>query len=242
MMTTKLKHRIRFSDILLLEDDDYMIVNKPAGLSTLEDRSDPLNLLAMAREYHAEAQVCHRLDKDTSGVLVLARNPEAYRHLSLQFQNRTVEKVYQAVCDGLHNFHDTVVDRPLKKSSDGVVRIHREGQPARTVFDTVAVYRMHTLVSCRPITGRMHQIRVHLASRGAPITGDTTYGGKQFYLSALKRHYNIGKGDVEEPLVKRLALHASSIRFENRAHEAIAVEAPLPKDLRALIRQLEANR
>jgi 23S rRNA pseudouridine955/2504/2580 synthase len=237
-----LKHRIRFSDILLHEDDDYMIVNKPAGLSTLEDRSDPNNLLALARAYHSEAQVCHRLDKETSGVLVLARNPEAYRHLSLQFQNRTVDKVYQAVCDGLHDFRDAVVDRPLKKSGDGIIRIHREGQPARTIFNTIAVYRMHTLVSCRPITGRMHQIRVHLASRGAPITGDTTYGGKPFYLSSLKRNFNLGKYESEEPLMKRLALHAFSIRFEDLAHRTVIVEAPLPKDMRALIRQLEANR
>lgn len=237
-----MKQRIRFTDMLLREDDDYMIVNKPPGLSTLEDRADPFNLLALAREYYPDAQVCHRLDKDTSGVLVLARNPEAYRHLSLQFQNRTVDKVYQAVCDGLHDFHDAVVDRPLKKSGDGVVRIHREGQPARTIFNTLAVYRMHTLVSCKPITGRMHQIRVHLASRGAPITGDTVYGGKPFYLSSVKRHYNIGRDDNEEPLMKRLALHAFSIRFEDRANKPVMVEAPLPKDLRALIRQLEANR
>jgi 23S rRNA pseudouridine955/2504/2580 synthase len=219
-----------------------MIVNKPPGLSTLHDRSDPINLLDMAREYHAEAQVCHRLDKDTSGVLVLARNPEAYRHLALQFQNRTVDKVYQAVCDGLHDFRDTVVDRPLKKSTDGIVRIHRDGQPAQTVFNTIAVYRMHTLISCRPITGRMHQIRVHLASKGAPITGDTTYGGRPFYLSSIKRHFNLGKYENEEPLMKRLALHAFSIRFEDRSNNPVFVEALLPKDMRALIRQLEANR
>lgn len=218
-----------------------MIVNKPPGLATLEDRSDPLNLLALARAYHPDAQVCHRLDKDTSGVLVLARNPEAYRHLSLQFQNRTVDKVYRAVCDGLHDFKDAIVDRPLKKSNDGVVRIHREGQPAQTVFTTITVFRMHTLVSCRPITGRMHQIRVHLASRGAPITGDTLYGGRPFYLSSVKRHFNIGKNGEEEPLTKRLALHAFSIRFEDRSHKPVMVEAPLPKDMRALLRQLEAN-
>lgn len=227
--------------MILQEDDDYIIVNKPPGLATLQDRTDPLNLLALARAYHPEAQVCHRLDKDTSGVLVLARNPEAYRHLSLQFQNRTVDKVYRAVCDGLHDFSDTIVDRPLKKSGDGVVRIHREGQPARTVFDTISVYRMHTLVSCRPVTGRMHQIRVHLASRGAPITGDSVYGGKPFYLSSVKRNFHIGKYDNELPLMKRLALHAFSIRFEDRSNKPVTVEAPLPKDLRALIRQLEAN-
>lgn len=237
-----MRQRVRFSDILLREDDDYMIVNKPPGLSTLHDRSDPFNLLDLAREYHPDAQVCHRLDKETSGVLVLARNPEAYRHLALQFQNRTVDKVYQAVCDGLHDFNETIVDRPLKKSADGIVRIHREGQPAQTVFSTIAAYRMHTLVSCRPITGRMHQIRVHLASKGAPITGDTVYGGKPFYLSSVKRHFNFGKEGIEEPLMKRLALHAFSIRFEDRAGSPVTIEAPLPKDMRALIRQLEANR
>ncbi len=219
-----------------------MIVNKPPGLSTLQDRADAYNLLDLARAYHPEAQVCHRLDKETSGVLVLARNPEAYRHLSLQFQNRTVEKIYRAVCDGVHDFRETVVDRPLKKSGDGIVRIQRDGQQARTILDTIAVYRMHTLVSCRPITGRMHQIRVHLASQGAPITGDTVYGGKLFYLSSIKRNFNIRKGEEEEPLMRRVALHAHSISFGDRAHKPLRVEAPLPKDLRALLRQLEANR
>ena len=93
-------------DMILFEDNDYILVNKPPFLSTLEDRHGRPNLLGLAREYVAAAQVCHRLDKDTSGVLAIAKNPEAYRHLNMQFEHRQVGKVYHAVVDGIHNFKD----------------------------------------------------------------------------------------------------------------------------------------
>lgn len=236
-----MNYKIKFREIIVLEDDDYIVVNKPPHIATLEDRVDPVNLLALARAYFPDAQACHRLDKETSGALVLARHPEAYRHLSLQFQKREVEKIYHAVSDGIHRFDDIVVDKPVLKSNDGTVRISKLGKPARTTFNSLKAYRMHTLISCRPITGRMHQIRIHLAALGAPITGDTTYGGKPFFLSSVKRGYNLKKDASEEALIKRLALHAFSISFSGLSGAPVNVEVPYPKDIRALIRQLELN-
>jgi RluA family pseudouridine synthase len=238
-----LKTTIKFRDLLLWEDHDYMVVNKPPFIATLEDRSDPLNLLALAREYVPEAQACHRLDKDTSGLLVFAKNPEAYRNLSIQFEKRQVQKFYHAVVDGIHDFKSQLVDAPIFKSADGIVKISkRDGKPAQTYFSTITAYRLHTLVECRPITGRMHQIRIHLSLLDASITGDEQYGGKPFLLSSVKRGFNLKKFSEEQPLIKRMALHARKLIFNDLGGKEVTVEAPYPKDFHALIRQLELNR
>lgn len=236
-----LKNRINFTDLILWEDDDYVVINKPPHLSTLDDRNDPTNVLSFARKYVESAQVCHRLDKDTSGVLAIAKNPEAYRHLSMQFENRSVTKIYHAVVDGLHQFENVLVDKPILKMDDGLVKIGRGGKPAQTYFTSLRSYRMHTLVECRPVTGRMHQIRVHLSLLNAPITGDEAYGGKPFYLSSVKKGFNLKKYTDEQPLLKRMALHAYSLEFTTLTGLPVRVNAPYPKDFLVLVRQLELN-
>jgi RluA family pseudouridine synthase len=234
--------RFDFKEMILFEDADYLLVNKPPFLSTLDDRHGGPNLLALAREYTPAAQVCHRLDKDTSGVLAIAKNPEAYRHLNMQFEHRQVGKVYHAIVDGIHNFKDELVDAPILKLDDGLVKISRsEGKPAQTWFTALRSFRYHSLIECRPVTGRMHQIRIHLASERAPITGDETYGGQPFLLSRVKRNYKLKKGTEEEPFMKRMALHAFSLQFNDLSDKRQVVEAPYPKDIQALIRQLELN-
>jgi len=235
--------KFNFRDNILFEDADYILINKPPFISTLEDRHERQNILSVARKEVPTAQVCHRLDKETSGVLAIAKNPEAYRHMSIQFEKRQVTKIYHAVVDGIHSFHDTLVDLPILKLEDGVVRISRsEGKHAETYFTSLKPYRQQTLVQCRPVTGRMHQIRIHLASLGASITGDETYGGKPFLLSAIKRDYNLKKGTEEASFIKRMALHAFSLEFDDLSGKRQKVEAPYPKDLNALLRQLEANK
>ncbi len=233
--------KIRFADLVLFEDNDYVLINKPPFISTLEDRNDPMNILALAREVLDDPQVCHRLDKDTSGVLAIAKNPEAYRHLSMQFEHREVTKTYFAVADGTHHFEDRLVDAPILKLNDGTVVISREGKPAQTVFNTQQVFKNHTLIRCNPVTGRMHQIRIHLALLKAPITGDDVYGGKPFYISSVKRGFNLKKETEEAPLMKRMALHAFSLKFNTLEGKEVEIQAPYPKDFKALINQLEAN-
>ncbi len=231
------------TDLILWEDNDFIAVNKPPFLSTLEDRSDPVNLLALVRDYCETAQACHRLDKDTSGIIVFAKNPEAYRHMSMQFEHRKVEKIYHAVVDGVHDFKQHLVDAPILAAPDGIVKISkRDGKPAQTYFTTLVAYRQHSLIECRPITGRMHQIRIHLSLLNASITGDEQYGGKPLYLSAIKRGFNLKKNTEEEPLMKRMALHAKSLIFKSMKDEKLTLEAPYPKDFQALIRQLESNK
>lgn len=234
--------RIKLEELILWEDDDYFVVNKPPFVSTLQDRVDPINLLNLAKQYSDDAQACHRLDKDTSGAIAFAKNPEAYRHLSMQFENRQVDKVYHAVADGIQNFKDELVDAPIVKMDDGIAKISkREGKPAQTYFTSLRSYRFHTLIECHPVTGRMHQIRVHLAFLKAPITGDNQYGGKPFFLSSVKRGFNLKKQTEEQPLINRMALHAYALKFTNLKGEKVEVVAPYPKDIQALIRQLELN-
>lgn len=237
--------RFQFKDIILFENEDYIVINKPSGIATLEDRNimSSSNILEMARTYHSDAQVCHRLDKETSGALAIAKNPEAYRALSMQFEARTVIKVYHAVCDGIHDFKERAIEEPIFSLVKGLVRIDRgKGKPAKTIVDTLRAYKFHTLVACKPLTGRMHQIRVHLSSIDAPIVGDEQYGGKPLYLSKIKRRFNLKKDTEEQPLIKRVALHAHALHFEAlNAQGKIAIEAPYPKDFNVLIKQLDKN-
>ncbi|MTI21053.1 RNA pseudouridine synthase, partial [Fulvivirga sp. RKSG066] len=198
--------KLKFKDIIIWEGDDYIVINKPPFMSSLDDRNDEVTVLSLAKEYLPDAQLCHRLDKETSGALVVAKNAEAYRHLSMQFENREVRKKYLAVVDGIHDFEDLRYDQPIYKLANGTVKVDKRGKDAVTYFDTKQAYKQHTLVSCKPITGRMHQIRIHLAHLKASITGDLQYGGRRLLLSSIKRNYNLKKGTEEQPLLKRLAL------------------------------------
>ncbi|GHB41132.1 RluA family pseudouridine synthase [Mongoliitalea lutea] len=233
--------KIDFKDLILFENEDYLVINKPPYLSTLEDRHEAQNILELARGYTPDAQVCHRLDKETSGCLVIAKHQDAYRNIAIQFEDRKVSKIYHAVVDGIHEFSNELVDRNIHATNKGIAKITKEGKPAQTVFNTLKTYFAHSLIECKPITGRLHQIRVHLAHLKAPICGDDTYGGKPLYLSALKRRFNLKKGTDELPIMQRVSLHASAIGFKGLKEETIAIEAPYPKDFDVLVKQLEKN-
>lgn len=236
--------KINFEDLILFENEDYFLINKPPFVSTLDDRSSggKQSIIDLARSYVATAQVAHRLDRETSGVLAIAKNPEAYRHLSLQFQYRTVKKNYHAIVDGIHKFENVEVEKPLKAYNTGIVRIdYQEGKEATTIFNTLTAFYKHTLIDCQPITGRTHQIRVHLAYLKAPITGDEQYGGKPLMLSALKKKFNLKKDTEEQPLMPRFALHAQKLSFQLLDETPVEVEAPYPKDFKAAMRQLEKS-
>ena len=227
--------------IVLFEDQNFLVVNKPPFLSTLEDRVSQDNVLKMVREVYPEATVGHRLDKDTSGVLVIAKNPQAYKCVSDQFTNRQVTKVYHAIVDGRHDFQQKAIYAPIEKLSDGTVKISSKGKPSETVFQTLKIFQKHTWVEARPVTGRMHQIRIHLRLLKAPIAGDLQYDGKQMLLSSIKPRFKTAKNTEEEPFMKRFALHAVSIRFKGLDGNMIEAEAPYPKDFKALLNQLKKN-
>ena len=228
-----------FEDLIIYENEDYIVVNKPPFLATLEDRTpNSTNLLKIARQYNPDLQACHRLDKDTSGCLVFAKNPEAYRNLAMQFEHREVYKVYHAVAWGNHKFEDHLVNKSILPNAKGVAKLTPQGKPAETYFTTLENYSRHTLIECMPVTGRLHQIRVHLASIGAPIVNDELYGGEQLFLSTLKRKFNLKSETEELPLIKRFALHSHTIGFRLLNEEPVKIEAPYPKDFAVLVKQL----
>lgn len=232
--------RLKFANLILYEDEDYIAINKPAFVATLDDRQDPVSIISLARGYIESAQVCHRLDKETSGVLVIAKHPEAYRALSIQFERRKVQKHYHAICDGIHEWEDRVIDLPIYVTGKGTVKIdQRQGKEARSVARTLAAYKKHSLILCKPVTGRMHQVRIHLSAIGAPITGDEQYGGQPLYLSSVKRNYNLKKWEEELPLIRRVALHAQALAFELFGKKSVCIEAPYPKDFAVAVKQLE---
>lgn len=233
---------IKFADLILFEDEDFILINKPYSVSTLEDRDGTKQyILQMAKAYSPDAQVCHRLDKETSGILAIAKNPAAYRHLSMQFENREVVKIYHAVVNGVKKLDNQMVELPILAMKDGIVKIDREGKEAATIFNTLEVFNRCSLVACFPITGRMHQIRIHLSSIGCPIVADKQYGGKDVFLSSLKKKFKLKKDTDEWPLIQRVALHARSLNFKLMSGEEKTVEAPYPKDFAVLVKQLEAN-
>jgi 23S rRNA pseudouridine955/2504/2580 synthase len=241
-MTIKPPKDIQWKNLILHRDDNFTLINKPAGLSTLEDRASDVDVLKLARQENPKSTPCHRLDKETSGVLVVANHEEAYRYFAQKLEHREVKKIYHTVVDGVHAFQDFEANEPLY-STGQKTRVDREGKPSLTLIQTMDTFKRHTLIKCFPFTGRMHQIRVHLAHHGAPIVADTHYGGKQAYLSELKKNFNQKKFEEEVPMIRRLALHAFSISFVHpETGETTTVEAPYPKDFDVFVKQLRKFR
>lgn len=230
-----------FQDMILFENDQVIVVNKPPHLSSLDERfQEKTSLLQLARAYNPDLRLCHRLDKETSGALILAKNDETYRYVSMEFEHRRVLKRYHAVIEGIHRFEQLEVDLPIGSGRNGLMRVDfKEGKEALTYFNSLRYFRHFTLVECTPITGRTHQIRVHLAAQKAVITGDTAYNGKMPMLSRLKRKYNLGEFEEERPMINRFALHAQAITFYAADGVEVSVEAPCPKDFEVLLKQLD---
>ncbi|UOE51525.1 RluA family pseudouridine synthase [Mucilaginibacter sp. SMC90] len=233
----------KFADLILFENDDVIVVNKPPFISSLDERgegSSEISMLRLAKAYWDDAQICHRLDKETSGALIFAKNPEAYRSVSMQFEKRKVKKVYHAVIDGTHTFDNLLVDLPILNVGKGSVTISRqEGKRAETWFQSLKYYKHYTLVECRPVTGRMHQIRIHLATQRASIAGDEMYKGEPVFLSKIKRKYHLGKDQEELPIMKRFALHAYEVTFRINPETEVTIHAPYPKDFETLLKLLD---
>ena len=236
---------------VLYSDDALLAVNKPSGILSIPDRYDPDAPVAASelRSSWGRLFVVHRLDKDTSGVLIYARSADAHKALSAAFESRSVAKTYQALVRGYPSWDETSCELPLRADGD---KLHRtvvdahKGKRSVTAFRVIArfpasgAFAGAALIEAIPETGRTHQVRAHLASLGHPCLCDPMYGdGDALLLSKLKRRW---KGDPfdERPLLARAALHALSAEFPHPLSlSPLKIEAPLPKDMRATMTQLE---
>ncbi len=233
----------KLKDLIIFEDEHLMVINKPPFISSLDEREGgDVNILRLAKQYHSDAQICHRLDKETSGAMIIAKDPETYRFVSMQFEHREVKKVYHAIVDGTHVFNDLIVDLPILNVGKGNVTISRtEGKRAETHFNSLTYFKHYTLIEAKPVTGRMHQIRIHLATQKASIAGDEMYGGKPVFLSQIKRKYLLTKNDEEQPIMKRFALHSREVSFKIAENETQTFTANYPKDFGVLLKLLQKN-
>lgn len=231
----------RLSVDLLHSDDALLVINKPAGLLSLPDRYDRSmpHVLSVVRAQ--DLLIVHRLDRETSGVMVLARTAEAHAELNRQFEAGEVTKVYRAIIRGEPRDDHFEIDAALRPPDGRSIRtvIDRKGKKAHTAVDVLDRFVGYTLVEARPTTGRTHQIRVHLAHAGHPIVCDPLYGdGEPVLLSRIKRRY-VETEREERPLIGRLGLHSASIEIGHPSSGArLEVSAPDAKDFRATLNQL----
>ncbi len=225
---------------VLFEDEHILVIDKPSGLLTVPDRFDKKeeNLRDWLRlKQKSEIFVVHRLDKDTSGLVIFAKTEESHRHLSLQFEMRFARKEYLALVQG--PMPDASGSLTYAMSEDlrhpGRMLASPLGKSAQTDYTVLESFTKagYDWLSLRPLTGRTHQIRVHLQAAGYPVVGDAVYGsGDRVLLSRLKRGYKLGKYQEEKPLLCRMALHAHRLCVKHPGTDKTAeFEAPMPKDL-----------
>jgi RluA family pseudouridine synthase len=230
---------------ILYADDDILVVDKEPGIVCVPERYEPdsATLISLLSVAWGRLYAVHRIDRDTSGIVVIARTAEAHRELNAAFSGREVKKEYHAIVRGNPDWKETTCDLPLRADGDHEHRSvvdARHGRESRTAFALLRKLGPYALVSAIPETGRTHQIRAHLLALGYPVACDPLYGdGEPIYLSRLKRKW---RGDPweEKPLISRTALHAYKMSFRHpRSGEAAAFEAPYRRDFSAAIKQLE---
>lgn len=230
---------------ILLEDENMVAISKPSGMLTLPDRHDGAlqSVRGILQAAYGQIFVVHRLDKDTSGVIVFAKNEETHKYLSQLFESRDVEKIYLGLVHGRPMPAQGSILEPLSEhpAKNGTMVVYKKGKPSHTDYKVVKDLGKFSLVEYNLHTGRTHQIRVHSKFIGHPIVCDPFYGdGKPVLLSSIKKKFNLSKNEeAERPILGRLALHAYRLSFSGPDGKPVVIEAPLHKDMRALIAQLE---
>ncbi len=230
---------------ILLEDEHMIAVNKPSGMLTLPDRHDGdlQSIRGILQARYGQIFVVHRLDKDTSGVILFAKDEATHKYLSALFEGRSIEKIYQGIVHGVPNPPTGDIKERIAEHSakNGTMLVHARGKESHTQYEVLKALGKYSLLSFTLHTGRTHQIRVHCKFMGHPIACDPLYGdGKPVLVSSFRKKFNLSKKEEEErPILSRLALHAYKLGFMGMHGQLVAIEAPLHKDMRALLAQLE---
>ncbi|MGC6343073.1 23S rRNA pseudouridine(955/2504/2580) synthase RluC [Bisgaard Taxon 45] len=230
-ISTKLNKVSQLENQILFEDESLLILNKPSGIAVHGGSGLSFGVIEALRTLRPEArflELVHRLDRDTSGILLVAKKRSALRNLHEQLREKTVQKDYLALVRGQWQSHCKVVKAPLLKnelsSGERIVRVSEQGKPSETRFSIEERYNNATLVKASPVTGRTHQIRVHTQYAGHPIALDDKYGDKQF------------DEQMSQLGLTRLFLHAFSIRFTHpKTGEILQINAPLDQDMKGIL-------
>jgi 23S rRNA pseudouridine1911/1915/1917 synthase len=219
---------------VLFNDGELIVFNKPAGLLSIRDPRHPHERTALdaAIELLKGGRVfpVHRLDKETSGVLIVAKTPAAQRKMSVIMRERRVRKIYLALVKGEVKKNNKI-DLPILRTPSGKVRIDKAGKPSLTVYRIRRRFPGYTLLEVEPKTGRTHQIRVHLARVGHPVVNDRVYGNR--------RTLKIEREGAEPFTTKRLMLHSSDVLFTYwRTGRSLHMRAPLPESFERVLEKL----
>jgi 23S rRNA pseudouridine955/2504/2580 synthase/23S rRNA pseudouridine1911/1915/1917 synthase len=230
---------------IIYQDDHLIVLDKPSGLLTLPDRFNAKlpNLLTELKRTFDPLFVVHRLDKDTSGIMVFARDAATHAALSQQFEAHEVEKVYHALVSGKLTPLTGTIERGIipHPSGDGRMTTANAGKKSTTHYEVEMTFRQYSWVKVTIETGRTHQIRVHFAWLQHPLAVDPLYGKSEgILLSSFKSSYRPSKNKMEQPLISRVPLHASQLTFTHPVTgEKVTFTSELPKDLRAVTQQLQ---
>jgi 23S rRNA pseudouridine1911/1915/1917 synthase len=247
---------------VVYEDQALTVVNKPPGMVTHPAKGNWRGTLVNALQFHYDTLssiagedrpgIVHRLDRDTTGLLVVVKDDRAHRRLALQFELRQIHKEYLALVHGVPQrdsdyiertigFHPTVREKmAIRAPEDG-------GKDAVTFYEVVARFRDFALVRCKPLTGRTHQIRIHLTHIGHPILADKLYSGRDRItrgdVVGPERRTSLAPGEADEVLIDRQALHAHRLRFEHPlTGQELDLTAPLPADMERTLLALRTHR
>lgn len=237
-VSAKLTRVAALADCILYEDGGLIVLNKPSGTAVHGGSGLSFGVIEGLRALRPEArflELVHRLDRDTSGILLVAKKRSVLRDLHEQLRVKTVQKDYLALVRGQWQKHCKVVQAPLMKnvlqSGERIVRVSAEGKPSETRFEVVERFEQATLVKASPVTGRTHQIRVHTLHAGHPIAFDDKYGDRDFDAQVAASGLN------------RLFLHAAAIRFRHpQTGQEMLIEAPLDGILKRTVQYLRNQR
>lgn len=236
---------------ILYQDDDLVAIDKPSGIPAIPGRDEAESIIEILAAQLSlpftgtadpRLRVVHRIDKDTSGVMLFAKNSAAQRFVSHQFQNNTIEKEYLAMVAGQPKENEGEIDAPIGEHPTSAKRmtvLKHGGRPARTGWKVEQRFRHYALIRCFPKTGKTHQIRVHLAHIGLPLAIDPIYNPRSgpLLLSSFKRGYRVKSTQEERPLIDRLTLHAYKLVFQwGESRRELISE--LPKDFRTVLNML----
>jgi len=226
-------------------DEDLIFVNKPANYLSIPDRFQTHlpNVQGFLKEKFEQVFTVHRIDKETSGIMLFAKNETAHKAISQQFENRTIQKYYLAIANGRMHADTGVIDKAIGKHPgiSGKMIISSKGKPSISEYKVLERFKNFTSLEVNIKTGRTHQIRVHLDALGHPLAVDPLYARKaSFFLSQIKgKKYRRNANREERPLISRCTLHAHRLELLHpRSEKPLSYSVDPPKDFSAMLKQL----